>query len=305
MDRSAGQTNNIIIYSEGNIVLSPQTTNLTELATTLPVAVFNPGGILTLLAGVTLSADGATATRWSSSATITSADAGDTTPYYDVWTGNYDINGASQFNDNFSTSNSGGLDTTWTVQSGSFTVDTASQTATATGTSGNNLATVTSGDSINSVNESAQATISGTLASGQEAGLVALFTSPNTYYYGSITATSSSTYTASIYSVVNGGTPTPLGTPQSYNGSVSDAVLEFSVAGSSLTLLLNGKRGSQRHKLEHHDCWRCGHAGLVRRQLHQFQQCAVAANRKQYIGSLGHDAGQRVIHEHAVGAHCQ
>ena len=238
---SSGQTNNIIIYSEGNIVLLPQTTNLTKLATTLPVAVFNPGGTLTLLAGETLSADGTNATIWSSSATITSADAGDTTPYYDVWTGTYDINGASQFNDNFSTSNSGGLDTTWTVQSGSFTVDTASQTATATGTSGNNLATVTSGDSINSVNESAQATISGTLASGQDAGLVALFTSPNTYYYGSITATSSSAYTASIYSVVNGGTPTQLGTPQSYNGSVSDAVLEFSVAGSSLTLLLNGK----------------------------------------------------------------
>ena len=77
------------------------------------------------------------------------------------------------------------------------------------------------------------------MASGQNAGLVALFTSPDTYYYGSIAATSSSAYTASIYSVVNGIT-TQLGTPQSYNGSVSNAVLEFSVAGSSLTLLLNG-----------------------------------------------------------------
>ena len=163
-----------------------------------------------------------------------------TTPYYDVYTGTYDINGAGQFNDNFSATSDGGLDTNWTVQSGSFTVDTASQTATATGTSGINLATVTSGYSINSVNESAQATISGTLASGQNAGLVALFTSPDTYYYGSITATSSSAYTASIYSVVNGNT-TQLGTPQSYTGSVSNAVLEFSVAGSSLTLLLNGK----------------------------------------------------------------
>ena len=237
---SSGQTNNITIYSKGNIVLLPQTTNLTELATTLPVAVFNPGGLLALLAGTTLSADGAHGTLWSSSATTTSADAGDTTPYYDVWTGNYDINGIGEFDDSFGGSSNGGLDTNWTVQSGSFTVDTASQTATATGTSGNNLATVTSGYSINSVNESAQATISGTLASGQNAGLVALFTSPDTYYYGSIAATSSSAYTASIYSVVNGNT-TQLGTPQSYNGLVSNAVLEFSVAGSSLTLLLNGK----------------------------------------------------------------
>ena len=236
------QTNNVDIYSMGDIVLSPQTTNLTKLATALPVAVFNPGGILILNAGVTLSANGANATSWNSSATVTSADAGDTSPYYDVYTGTYEINGASQFSDNFSTSSSGGLDTTWTVQSGSFTVDTGSQTATATGTSGINLATVNSGDSINSVNESAQATISGTLASGQQAGLVALFNSVNSvnsYYYGSITATSSSSYTASIYSVV-GGSTTQLGQTQSHTGSVKNAVLKFSVAGSSLTLLLNG-----------------------------------------------------------------
>jgi hypothetical protein len=205
---STGSTNNIVIYSEGNIVLSPLTTKLTDLATTLPVAVFSPGGNLTLLAGAMLSSDG-TPTTENNSATVTSADAGDDpATYYDVWTGTYDINGF--INDNFSSSSSGGLDSDWTVQSGTFTVNTASQTATATDTSGTNLATV---NGNGSVNESVSATLGGTLASGQDAGLVALFTSVNSvnsYYYGSITAASGCSYTANIYSVVSGGNPLPL-----------------------------------------------------------------------------------------------
>ena len=235
---SSGPTNAINISSMGNIVLLPQTTTLTKLATTLPVAVFNPGGMLTLTAGATFYGDGGD--TWNNSATVTSADAGDTTPYYDVWTGQYDIDNAQQFSDNFSTSNNGGLDSNWEVVSGTFTVNTASQTATATGTSGNSVAVATgsgyANNSIDSLDESAQATISGPLTSGQDAGLVARLA--QSYYYGSIAATSSSTYTASIYSVVN-GVSTQLVT-QSYNGSVSNAVLEFSVAGSSLTLQLNG-----------------------------------------------------------------
>ena len=47
-------TNNIEIYSAGNIDLLPQTTTLTQLATSVPVAVFSPGGELTLFAGETL-----------------------------------------------------------------------------------------------------------------------------------------------------------------------------------------------------------------------------------------------------------
>jgi hypothetical protein len=227
-------TNNIDIYSAGNIVLLPQTSTLTQLVSPLPVAILNPGGTLTLLAGETLSVDGKTALTESGSATVTSADAGNkTTTYYDVYTGTYDINGATQFNDNFNSSNSGGLDSNWTVQVGSFTVNSTSQTTTGTDTSDINLATV---NSINSVNESVSATISGTLASGQTAGLVALFNSTGRFYYGSIVATSSSTYRASIYSVFGGETPL---VEQSYTGSVSNAVLEFTVAGSSLTLLLN------------------------------------------------------------------
>ena len=51
-------TNNIEIYSAGLIDLQQQTTALTQLATSVPVAVFSPGGALTLFAGETLHADG-------------------------------------------------------------------------------------------------------------------------------------------------------------------------------------------------------------------------------------------------------
>ena len=50
--------NNIEIYSAGLIDLQQQTTALTQLATSVPVAVFSPGGALTLFAGETLHADG-------------------------------------------------------------------------------------------------------------------------------------------------------------------------------------------------------------------------------------------------------
>jgi hypothetical protein len=64
--------NNITIYSAGDIFLLQQTTALTQLATSLPVAVFTPGGVLKLFAGYTLSADGNTPTTVNSSATIIS-----------------------------------------------------------------------------------------------------------------------------------------------------------------------------------------------------------------------------------------
>ena len=49
---------NIEIYSAGNIQLQQQSTTLTQLATTLPVAILNPGGQLTLVAGQTLNFNG-------------------------------------------------------------------------------------------------------------------------------------------------------------------------------------------------------------------------------------------------------
>jgi hypothetical protein len=64
--------NNIEIYSLGSIILLQQTTALTQLATSVPVALFSPGGALTLVAGETLSADGATVTG-NSTQGITSA----------------------------------------------------------------------------------------------------------------------------------------------------------------------------------------------------------------------------------------
>ena len=53
---------NIKIYSAGNIQLQQQTTTLTQLATALPVAILNPGGQLTLVAGQTLNSNGTTVT---------------------------------------------------------------------------------------------------------------------------------------------------------------------------------------------------------------------------------------------------
>ena len=144
---SGATANNVEIYSEGNINLSPQTTTLTKLATKLPVAVFSPGGNLRLFAGGTLSADGDTSTVDNSSATVT-----DMPPpsgsYDDIYTGNYNIDGAI-VTDDFSSSNNGGLDSNWIVQSGSFLV--AGQTAMGYG-SGTNLAT------LSGVNESVSAT---------------------------------------------------------------------------------------------------------------------------------------------------
>jgi hypothetical protein len=61
-DNNGVAPNNVTIYSASNIVLLQQTTALTQLATALPVAVFTPGGALTLFAGYTLSADGNTPT---------------------------------------------------------------------------------------------------------------------------------------------------------------------------------------------------------------------------------------------------
>ena len=57
---SGSTANTIEIYSAGNIQLQQQTNNLTQLATPLPVAILNPGGVLTLASGQTLSSSGTT-----------------------------------------------------------------------------------------------------------------------------------------------------------------------------------------------------------------------------------------------------
>ena len=95
--------------------------------------------------------------------------------------------------------------------------------------------------------------------------------------------------------------------PQSYTGSVSNAVLEFSVAGSSLTLLLNGTVVASATSSSITTAGAVGILSSSRRQLQQFQQlvATVAANQEQYRGDLGQPARQPVIHEHPVGAHCQ
>ena len=47
-------TNDVTIYSAGPITLFQESTALTQLATSLPIAIFNPGGNLTLVAGQTM-----------------------------------------------------------------------------------------------------------------------------------------------------------------------------------------------------------------------------------------------------------
>ncbi len=72
---------------------------------------------------------------------------------------------------------------------------------------------------------------------GQSAGLVTRYDGAGNMYYAEIVA-GSGTYTAYIYRIVN-GVQTQLAV-QTYSGSVTGAVLEFAVSGTSLTLTLNG-----------------------------------------------------------------
>ena len=124
----------------------------------------------------------------------------------------------------------GQLNRYWSIQSGDY-VDNA---GTLTGqSSGVNLATV---NGVSETTETVSATI--TLTTGQYAGLVTRYAGPGvqSMYFGEIVAGSGS-YTAYIYSIVN-GVWTQLAS-QTYSGSVTGAVLEFAVSGPSLTLKLN------------------------------------------------------------------
>jgi hypothetical protein len=58
---SGATANNVTIYSAGTINLTQESNATTQLASTLPMGVFNPGGVLTLVAGRTLNRDGQTA----------------------------------------------------------------------------------------------------------------------------------------------------------------------------------------------------------------------------------------------------
>ena len=58
---SGDTANNVKIYSAGTINLTQESNATTQLASSLPMGVFNPGGALTLVAGRTLSRDGQTA----------------------------------------------------------------------------------------------------------------------------------------------------------------------------------------------------------------------------------------------------
>ncbi len=142
-------------------------------------------------------------------------------PFSNIATGSSPITGLSN----------GQLNGYWNIQSGDY-VDNAD---TLTGqSSGVNLATV---NGVSETTENVSATI--TLTTGQYAGLVTRYAGPGVQnmYFGEIVA-GSGTYTASIYRIVN-GVWTQLAS-QTYSGSVTGAVLEFAVGGTSLTLTLAG-----------------------------------------------------------------
>jgi len=128
----------------------------------------------------------------------------------------------------------GQLDDYWVNQYGDFTTG---GTGTATASTTTALATVNGTDTA--TNEAVSLTIS-SLSTGAQVGLVARYSGSGlaNMYYGSIMATSASTYTASISLNVN-GTSTQLFS-QNYTGTATGKTLEFDVVGDSLQLFLNG-----------------------------------------------------------------
>jgi hypothetical protein len=140
---------------------------------------------------------------------------------------------ATTFSDGFSSPGSNQqLRNVWFNQAGNFVVNASSQTA--SGLASLNLATV---NGINSANEAVAATV--TVAPNETAGLVARHNGPGdqNMYLGVLSAGSSS-YTATISRNVNGTWRTLVS--KSYSGSVTNAVMEFDVVGSSLRLFKDG-----------------------------------------------------------------
>ena len=97
--------------------------------------------------------------------------------------------------------------------------------------SGVKLATV---NGISETTENVRATI--TPSNGQSAGLVTRYAGAGNMYFAKIVSRKG-TYKAYIYRIVN-GVQKQLAV-QTYSGSVTGAVLEFAVSGTSLTLTLN------------------------------------------------------------------
>jgi hypothetical protein len=102
--------------------------------------------------------------------------------------------------------------------------------------SGVKLATV---NGISETTENVRATI--TPSNGQSAGLVTRYAGAGNMYFAEIVSRKG-TYKAYIYRIVN-GVQKQLAV-QTYSGSVTGAVLEFAVSGTSLTLTLNGTKAA-------------------------------------------------------------
>jgi hypothetical protein len=120
----------------------------------------------------------------------------------------------------------------WTVQGGSFQVDTLAATATGKGLT--DLATVST---ISNADEAVFAGV--TVPTGKMAGLVARYAGPQVHsmYVGQVVG-GRGTYTASLLRNVRGVWTTLF--THTYTGAVTDAALEFDVVASSLRLFFNG-----------------------------------------------------------------
>ena len=128
----------------------------------------------------------------------------------------------------------GQLDDYWVNQVGDFSTG-----GTGTATALTTIALATVNGTSTATNEAVDLTIN-TLSTGEQVGLVARYSGSGlgNMYYGSIMATSTSTYTASISLYVNGARTTLFS--QNYTGTTTGKTLEFDVAGDSFQLFLNG-----------------------------------------------------------------
>ena len=82
---SGDTANNVTIYSAGTINLTQESNATTKLASDLPMGVFNPGGVLTLVAGQTLSRDGNTVSSGSFRTITSSATTAQGSANIDEW----------------------------------------------------------------------------------------------------------------------------------------------------------------------------------------------------------------------------
>jgi hypothetical protein len=186
---------------------------------------FLNGGIIAYANDTALTAAGSVGMRTTAGAVLKSFNAGPLTLQNSA--------SSTTFSDNFATAgNNQQLTNFWFNQAGNFQDQTAA--ATATGIGPVNVATV---NGIHNADEAVSATV--TVTAGKMAGLVARYAGPGDQNmdFGAVVG-GSGAYTAYLFRNFHGGWATLFA--RTYSGSVTNAVLEFDVVGSSLRLFRDG-----------------------------------------------------------------